>query len=441
MDRKIRVLVITYLPWRNDVSVGNSYSNIFKGMNDRIEFAHIYFRDDDPDNVLCHRYFHISEKELAKSILTRKPVGNAFYLENPRTEKKIKFSSKYNIARRLRWQIFLLAREMTGRLGVWKSKQLDLFVEKFKPDLIFGTLTYEAVVNQVMIYLKRKFEIPLVTYPWDDYYSTKRKSYSPVFWIRFFLYRPWMKACAQESEFLYTITEMMKNEYSICFNKECRPLYKGYDFKDENRIEYSRKKTTPIKMLYTGYIGGGRWTVLAELAANIERINREKPNSFFLDIYTLSPINEKMREKLNMKGSSMIKGAVSAEKVLELQRESDVLIHVEPVDMYGRLQNRLSFSTKIVDYFYSSRCILALGGFTASMDYLKKQDAAIVEENLRNIISVLKKMQENPGMIKEYSEKSWNCGLKNHNIKKIQDSVYEDFLKLEEETHNKHDYV
>lgn len=40
---QIKVLVVTYLPWSNDISVGNTLSNIFKGMEDRIEFANIYF--------------------------------------------------------------------------------------------------------------------------------------------------------------------------------------------------------------------------------------------------------------------------------------------------------------------------------------------------------------------------------------------------------------
>lgn len=36
-EEKIRVLVVSYLPWRNDVSVGNTLSNIFDGMQDKIE--------------------------------------------------------------------------------------------------------------------------------------------------------------------------------------------------------------------------------------------------------------------------------------------------------------------------------------------------------------------------------------------------------------------
>jgi len=43
-EEKIRVLVVSYLPWRNDVSVGNTLSNIFDGMQDKIELNKIATR-------------------------------------------------------------------------------------------------------------------------------------------------------------------------------------------------------------------------------------------------------------------------------------------------------------------------------------------------------------------------------------------------------------
>lgn len=64
MDRKIRILLMTYLPWREDNNIGNSYSNIFRNTDkDKYEFAHIYVRDGMPQNKLVHEYYHISEKK------------------------------------------------------------------------------------------------------------------------------------------------------------------------------------------------------------------------------------------------------------------------------------------------------------------------------------------------------------------------------------------
>ena len=58
---QIKVLVVTYLPWSKDICVGNTLSNIFKGIEDRMEFANIYFREDVPDNDFVGRFFNISE--------------------------------------------------------------------------------------------------------------------------------------------------------------------------------------------------------------------------------------------------------------------------------------------------------------------------------------------------------------------------------------------
>ena len=38
-ETRLKVLVVSYLPWRNDVSVGNTLSNLFNGLQDRIEYS------------------------------------------------------------------------------------------------------------------------------------------------------------------------------------------------------------------------------------------------------------------------------------------------------------------------------------------------------------------------------------------------------------------
>lgn len=429
MGKKIKILVITYLPWRNDTSVGNSYSNIFSNMTDKFEFAHIYFRDGMPDNELVHKYYHISEKKMIKSIFNRKPVGKAFYLENPRNPERVQFSAKYNIMRKLRWESFLFARDMVGRLGKYKSAELDKFVEDFQPDLIFGTLGYVPVVNDIMIYLKNKFNIPLITYPWDDYYSLKRYSFSPMFWIRTLTERRMIKKCALASEYLYTITDQMKEEYTRYFNKECRLLYKGYNF-DENVYSPKNEVSDPIKLVFMGNIGCGRWKVLGKLASVIAKINSENGSTAYLDVYTLSPTDEKIQAALNIEGSSSLNPPVDNEEVLNTMKAADILIHTEPTSLKDRTFFRLSFSTKLVDYFYSARCILALGGKTASMDYLERYDVGIVQSDDKCLEQTVRELLNNRDKILEYGKKAWNCGVKNHDIQKIQNKIYSDFCNI-----------
>lgn len=113
MIKKTKILVVTYHPWRDDISVGNTLSNIFDGMEDRIEFSNVYVRDDKPSNKLVGKFFNISEKGLAKSIITRTATGKVVE-PVAETEKKENFSASYNAARRMRWDSMLLVQDMIG---------------------------------------------------------------------------------------------------------------------------------------------------------------------------------------------------------------------------------------------------------------------------------------------------------------------------------------
>ena len=64
---KRKILVVSCAPWRNDNSVGNSYTNIFGGI-DNIEIAHIYCGNGVPNNNLVKRHFQINEKHIIKNI-------------------------------------------------------------------------------------------------------------------------------------------------------------------------------------------------------------------------------------------------------------------------------------------------------------------------------------------------------------------------------------
>lgn len=426
-NKKLKVLVVSYLPWRNDVSVGNTLSNLFQGLEDRMEFANIYFKGGMPNNSIAKKYYYIPEKMLAKSIVTRKTVGKEVFFESTENETGESNSASYNKARQLRWDSMLLAQDIIGLLGKWKSHDLDRFVAEYNPDIIFGPLGRVPVANNVMTYLHNRFSIPIVTYAWDDHYSLHKRSFSPFFWIKTFVERRYIYKCAKKSEFLYTITEAMQQEYSVYFNKKCKILYKGYDFGVNNQV--LTKVNSPKKIIYMGNIGSGRWRVLAKVAKALKEINiNEKKAELF--IYTMSPKSDIIENSLNIPGASYLMDPVLTNEVMPTMKSADLLLHVEPTNRKELSFFRLSFSTKIVDYLYSARCIIAIGGNTAAMDYLKKNDAAIVEVDDLNLVSTLEKVLNNEETILEYAQKAWNCGVNNHQLKAIQDSMYNDFCNL-----------
>lgn len=424
-NNKLRVLIITSMPWRDDNNIGNSYSNIFKGLEDKIEFAHIYCRSNMPQNTICHRYYQINEGELVANIKNRKhKLGKAFYLDNPEVTPKEEFSRAYNKMRNLRWEIFFLGRNMLWDMADWKNEYLEQFVGEFKPDLIFGTLTYMPNINKMMIYLKKKYHIPLFVYAWDDVYSLKQFSLSPFYWLRRFSQRNWIRKSVSIADKMYVITELMRKEYSKYFKRQCDILYKGYSY---DKLFEEKQVTDPVQFVFMGNLGAGRWNALAKMVKVLKTINISEKKAE-LRIYTLSPVSEQMKKELSFEGTSTLMPVVPNERVMETMESADVLVHVEPLTLKDRLFYRLSFSTKLVDYFKAGRCILGFGGKTASLEYLKKYDAGIVVEDISKLEEIINQLTNSPEMIKNYGEKAWKCGIKNHQIDVIQKNLYNDFF-------------
>lgn len=429
MEKKIKVLVITYLPWREDNNIGNSYSNIFANTQDKYEFAHIYVRNGMPQNTLAKDYYHISIIKMMKRML--KPnlvVGERMKIEDSSQTEKPQFSSFFNKLRMLRWPVFFLVEELFGLSNCWKTKEFDQFIDDFNPDIVFGTLPDGPLISNLMLYVKKRKNIPLITYPWDDYYSLKHTNLSPIFWIRKIMQRHYLFKTAEQSDFLYVISNLMKEEYEKCFHKDCRILFKGYHFNVDQPIE-DRKLSLPIHLVYMGNIGAGRWKTLALLASAIKEINQDG-QKFILDIYTLSPSDDKMKSALNIEGCSKLNLPVPNDEKKKVMDAADILLHVEPFNKSEYQFYRASFSTKLVDYFYSAKCILAIGGMTASTDYLVRNDAAICITDKSKIKESLIKIVDKPQLINEYAKKSWDCGLINHQIDKIQTRMYNDFKSL-----------
>ncbi len=430
MKRKLKILVITYLPWRDDNNIGNSYSNIFKGTDkDKYEFAHIYIRDGMPQNSLVHEYYHISEKKLLKRLLfNRKPVGEYFHMDNCENTQKEEFSKLYNKARILRWEIFFWIREMAGMSNCWKSKELEDFLDYFKPDLVFGTLSANPLISNLMCYISNSRNIPLITYPWDDHYTLKRTSLSPVYWIRRFQGRYYQRKSVKQSSFMYVISNLMKEEYEKIFKKECKILFKGHDFNKDFVVNYEVHH--PVNIVYMGNIGAGRWKSLAFLAKVIKKINEvEGETKVFLNVYTLSPKDFDIISGLNVDGASKLNESVPNNEVMNVLKNADILVHAEPLGKTDCQFYRASFSTKLVDYFLYAKPILSIGGMTASTDYLLKNDATIYLTT-ENAMHIMKSIVNNSTVLKEYAEKAWNCGVRNHQIKEIQDRMYNDFKDL-----------
>ena len=106
--------------------------------------------------------------------------------------------------------------------------------------------------------------------------------------------------------------------------------------------------------------------------------------------------------------------------MLEYQKKSDLLLFLEATKGKHAKIARLSFSTKITDYFSAGKCIFAVGcPDIAPMEYLRENDCALIASNENEIEAQLKHIAENPQLLEKYAQNAALCAAQNHEKNKI----------------------
>lgn len=429
--KKIKVLVVSAKGWNTNNVLGNSYSNIFSGLDENIEIANLYNASGVVNDTMVKYAYRTTEKELAMSILKRnQKVGSQVKIENTTgTGENLTDSEKkfLRFAKLLRWKVLYWGREILWRLGKWNNDNFKKFIKDFQPDIIFVPIYGNVYMNRVQLAVKKIADVPMLGYISDDNYTLKKFSLSPLFWIDRLNFRRYVKKVVDASEILYVISQVQKDDYDRIFNKDCRILTKGFDFLEMPSYAAPEK---PYQLFYAGNIGDGRWKSLAKIGKAIEQIN-QNGQQMELIIYTPTPLTAKMEKALNIPGCTKTAGRIPYVEVVRKQRQADILVHVEPTDLTNRFSAYHGFSTKLVDYMGVAKPIFAYGlEMQASIAHLKKYDAAIVSSTEEELLKNLQKLCDNPQLLQEYGRKAWECGKENHNIKKFQKMLMDDFAEV-----------
>lgn len=431
----MRILMISQYPWKKDNSFGNSYSGIFGKVED-IEIAHIYLMEGLPDkeDVVTH-YYQIPENEVLKSCLKpwrkTKGAGHVVLIEDEKCKQEGKvlsantskettvYGKLLGFGKRHHWSLMFFARELAWKYGKVNYEGMMSFIEDFKPDIFFLPFSNLYYTNRLAMYIKNHYDVPMVMEMAMDHYSLKRVSYSPLFWMDRLGKRQMIRELAEKSEKIYVISKRLKEELEGSLNLPCEVLYKIPDEKRET-APYE-KIHNPIRFLYTGNIYANRWKTLKLLS---DSLNETKKG--ILDIYTANPITKEISKALNVEGISTIHKPVSQDKVIELQNDADVLVHVEAFDKANKLLVRCAISTKIMDYLSVGRCILAIGpSDIASIEYLSDNNLALTADSKSNLDIIIGNINKNPQIIIEYAKRGVNYIKNNLNAKELRKELHD----------------
>ena len=425
----MRILILSNTAWDNQNSFGSSFSNIFEDMQG-IQIANIYCRYGNPNNSVADYYFQITEKSLLKNLKTKSiPSGKQVFAAGQGTiQLSDREQTTFDTARKKRWQILFWARDLIWLVGRWCSPQLRAFIDDFKPDLIFQPVYYSNYLTRMALFLKKYTNAPMVGYISDDCYTLRQFSLSPLYWLDRLHKRKKVKKVIQQCELLYVISEIQKRDYEKIFGVPCKVLTKSADFSGEPPVK--TKYNEPLQLVFTGNIGTNRWKSLARIAQTLQIINRDGVRAQ-LRIYTATPVTHKMREELDVDGSSFLMGSVPASEIPRIQSDADMLVHVEALDLKNRLAVRQSFSTKLVDYFKAARPILAVGPHdVASIAHLIENDCALVAETVEQIEAALEAVLADSGKLNDFSENAYACGRAHHDKAVMQQMLQADLNRV-----------
>lgn len=424
-SRKPRVLVTTVGAWSSRVGSDTMSSLMQEYGTENV--AAMYIRADKSDSKSASRYFHIMEGRVMKSILHPSiSTGEEFRPEDvvitETSDDQDAEKARYSTFSKHRWGIFIFAREFVWKLGHWKRKELDAFLDDFKPEVLICPIESYIHFNTLNEYIIKRCRPKVIGFLWDDNFTYKQEPYN--FWHQ--LHRVWLRRSIRRMvdncSIVFCLSPKMKEECDKEFGIESRLLTKPIFNQGEFKVS---EVGSPIKMLYTGNLFVGRDKTMMVIADALREINKDGIK-VVLGIYTKSELSEKDRARIEIDGVCHLHNPIPQSEVFRLQDEADVLLFAESLERKKDQGARLSFSTKITDYFRAGKCIWAVGSPTLGpIDYLHRMDAAIMSTDAQTIAEALRKMVTDKSIIAEYARKGYDCGKKNHNGDAILNKLYE----------------
>lgn len=415
MSKEMRILTISLNAWNNTQATGNTFSNFFESHDDDMVFSNIYCRNEPYDNNICTNYYRVTEADIINALKDRTHVCGKVIIEDdivviPKHRKQRKNSLKDWLMHKYRPAFLLFLREFIWMTNKWKTIELDCFLKKISPDVIYMHGHNNRYMHNLLWYCQKKTNAKVVVFWGDDMYGIK--SYRP--WQ--LLYHQWLRKklryTIEHADMLLGGSENLCMEYGKMFNRTFLPQYKiCNDIQFPNII--SREKE--LDVVYAGNLLYGRKELLVNVVRKLIKLNDKNQKKIRLHIYSASLINKKEQSILNDRCNCFFEGAKPYEEICEILNRCDVALFVESFDKDNIRQTRLSFSTKIIDYLQSSSALIVYGPREiASVQYLEKSDSAIVVHSDGELYEVLCKIQKEPCLLNEFARRKYNFALKNH---------------------------
>ena len=304
-----------------------------------------------------------------------------------------------------------LLRGLLWRKCFWCTKELNDWLDEFKPECVFLSFSDDYFINNIALYVAERYNIPIVNSILDDYYFNTHFSLNPLYWWYKLTYKKLIrKVLAHKGSAIY-ISDKIRDKYNGDMGLDGETIYLNSTVK--------RKPFAPVNpekplITYFGNIGMGRNHALNDIAYALGKINPE----YKLEVYSGSKDPQEynvFKDNPNL----YFGGTIPYEQVQEKMQNSDVTVIVEGFLPKDIDLSRYSLSTKAADALASGATILTYGSQeTGIVEYMQSTKAAYVCTKKDELEGVIREMFATPEKQKEYYDQQIVMTHEHHNVEK-----------------------
>ncbi len=415
-----RLLVISNSCLSNATSNGRTLRNFLLGW-DKNKIAQFFIQNEEPDFDICNSFYRVTDGQALNAFLKGVPAGGI--VEGP-SEKSVEKSS-VSEKKRGRNPLTMLLREVVWNSNRWKSSSFKAWLDEFSPEVVLLQAGDSPFMLKIAMRICKERNIPLVIYNSEVYYFKSfdyfRSTGLPHFLYPIFrmYYKIIFKKTIKLAKKSIYICDMIKEEYDKEFGLPSVTIYTA------TQAEYAGNRDIDCNFVvsYLGNLGVGRHESLIDIADALQKISSD----YKLDVYGKIP-NETVKNAFdNCKGIDY-KGFVSYDEVLEIMKNSNLLVHAESFSDFYRKDLQYAFSTKIADSLATGvGFLLYAPEEMACTKYLKENDAAFVVCNEAELLNTLTHLVDNPEQCRKFTQSALALSEKNHqfyeNSKYFQDVI------------------
>lgn len=399
-----------------------------------------------PTTDICNRYHFLGEKEfpwgfpfsMAKFFGMQEklehvlksakgsPVGRSTCLSGKQLAPRVGGAPDGNFLMELLPKLMPLVQWLFGDelpLRAELSRELDLWISEFKPQVIYtilGNLSYIRLVRKVA----QKYNLPVVVHMMDDW---------PAVMYRRGLLGPWrrwrlqieLQQIMNDAAACLAICPQMAEAYEKRYGRKFTAFHNALDPNEwiqKARKEWSRTSEGEAKLLYAGaLIAHSQVESVRDVCDAVAALHAE---GLDIEFHIYAPYYAATRYRAELERPECVKifDAPDTMDIEALFAEADILLLPVNFDEESVKYIRYSMPTKVPAYMFSGTPTLAYGPLdVASIGYAQKEQWAycVTEKNPELLKTAIKTLFADENLRKNLALRAQELARERHDRNKI----------------------